>query len=44
MTKAIPWIFIIAGGVLVAAGVAVGDPSQVLRQAVMVCLECVGIG
>ena len=30
--------------VLIVAGVALGQPGQVLTKAINICLECVGIG
>lgn len=33
-----------AAAVLIAIGVAQGQPAQVLAKAVRVCMECVGIG
>lgn len=30
--------------VLTAAGIALGQPHEVLQKAVRICLECIGIG
>ena len=33
-----------AAAALIAVGVALGQPGEVLAKAVRICLECVGIG
>lgn len=33
-----------AAAVLIAVGIAQGQPAQVLAKAIRVCMECVGIG
>lgn len=30
--------------VLIAVGVAVGEPAEVAQKAVTICLECIGVG
>lgn len=37
-------LLLLAGIVLILAGIAGGQPAQVMAKAVRVCLECVGIG
>ncbi|MHC1786824.1 MAG: CD1871A family CXXC motif-containing protein [Christensenellales bacterium] len=39
------WLWIcLLGLLLMAAGVALGEPGVVLRKAIRICLECIGIG
>lgn len=35
---------LLAAFALVAVGVSVGEPSELMQKAVRVCLECIGIG
>ncbi|MBQ7703132.1 MAG: hypothetical protein IJT40_02025 [Firmicutes bacterium] len=35
---------LLVAAVLIAVGVAQGQPGQVLTKAINVCLECVGLG
>lgn len=42
--RAIPWLLLSAGAVLLVIGVASGQAEEVMRQAVTICLECIGIG
>lgn len=42
--KAIPWVLLSAGVILTVTGIMAGDSLTVMRQAVTVCLECIGIG
>jgi len=37
-------LLLCAGAVCVAAGVLRGEPAQVLQKAILICLECIGIG
>ena len=37
-------VLIIFGAVLIALGVLREEPSEILRKATVVCLECIGIG
>ena len=30
--------------VLIATGIYLGEPSEVLRKAINICLECIGVG
>ncbi|WP_312279978.1 CD1871A family CXXC motif-containing protein [Oscillibacter sp.] len=36
-------IFVVSVG-LIAVGISVGEPAEVLQKAVNICLECIGIG
>ncbi|MCL2071370.1 MAG: hypothetical protein FWH07_03945 [Oscillospiraceae bacterium] len=36
--------FLIIGIVLIICGVVQGEPDEIMRKAVTVCLECIGIG
>lgn len=38
------WSVLIVGAAFIAIGIARGEMDTVLRKAVMVCLECIGIG
>lgn len=38
------WGVLIVGAVFVAVGIARGEVETVLRKAVLICLECIGIG
>lgn len=42
--RAVPWLLLSAGAVLLIIGIATGQAADVMRQAVTVCLECIGIG
>lgn len=42
--RVIPWLVVTAGAVLMVAGIISGEALTVMRQAVTVCLECIGIG
>ncbi len=43
-TNAIPAIMIFAGVLFLAAGISRGEMDMVLRKAINICLECIGIG
>lgn len=38
------WSVLIAGAMFIIIGIARGEMDVVLRKAIMVCLECIGIG
>lgn len=37
-------LLISAAVILIAVGVMLGQPGEVLRKAVRICMECVGLG
>lgn len=39
-----PFVIIAFFIILMAVGIAVGEPSRVLEQAKAICLSCIGIG
>lgn len=40
-----PWLRLcLLGLVMMLAGLALGEADVVLKKAVMICLECIGIG
>jgi hypothetical protein len=42
--KYLTFSLILAGAVLIGAGICFGQPGAVFNKAVRICLECVGIG
>ena len=39
------WVFgLLAGVLLLGLGAALGQPDVIWKKAVMICLECIGIG
>ncbi len=38
------FLLLAAALVLMAAGIALGEPADVLRKAANICLECIGVG
>lgn len=43
-TSAIACIVLALAAILIAVGVAQGDPLWVFRKAALICYECIGIG
>ncbi len=37
-------VLIAVSTAMIAAGYLAGDPSLILRKAVTICLECIGVG
>ncbi len=44
MKRALPYILITLGAVLIVFGIWGGEVSVVLSRAANICLECIGIG
>ena len=43
--KPSPWLLgVLTGTALLGIGAALGQPEVIWRKAVMICLECIGIG
>lgn len=42
--RALPFTLLVIGAAMIALGVARGEAAAVLRKAVMICLECIGLG
>lgn len=42
--RVIPYLVLAAGVILMAGGIYRGEAAVVLRKAVNICLECIGIG
>ena len=40
----VPFAVITLFAAAMAAGIALGEPRQVLSQAIRICLSCIGIG
>ena len=43
-TFLLPVLFLAAGAAFMAAGIINGELAEILRKAIIVCLECIGIG
>jgi hypothetical protein len=43
-TRFIQLGLILIGSVMLLSGVLLGEPNTVLHKAIMICLECMGIG
>ena len=44
MKKYLSFLFLAAGAALMAAGLLRGEAAIVLKKAVVLCLECIGLG
>jgi hypothetical protein len=42
--KTLPIGLVCLGAVLITAGILSGELPVILRKAIMICLECIGIG
>jgi len=40
----LPIVLLCLGVMLIAAGILSGELSMILRKAIYICLECIGIG
>ena len=39
-----PVLFLIAGAVMVITGIKIGELDEIMQKAIIICLECIGIG
>lgn len=44
MKRALPYILIALGAILIVLGIRGGEVTVVLSRAANICLECIGIG
>jgi hypothetical protein len=44
MSKIARVVIFALGVILIALGIAQGEPFEIMRKAVTICLECIGIG
>lgn len=44
MKKYFSFLLLTAGAVLIAAGLIRGEAAIILKKAVVLCLECIGLG
>jgi len=44
LSKALKYIILAAGIVLIVVGAATGEAQSVFLKAIRICLECIGIG
>ena len=44
MKKVIPWALMALGFCLTAVGIYLGEDTVIWRKAVMICMECIGLG
>jgi len=44
ITNILSFVILISGVVLMIIGIFRGEPEDIMRKAIVVCLECIGIG
>lgn len=44
MRGVVKYLLLTAAILLIAVGIYTGEPAEVLRKAVNICLECIGVG
>ena len=42
--RAAPWAVLALGAVFCAVGILRGEAGVVLKKAILICMECIGIG
>lgn len=44
MRKILQWVVVIASAVMIVSGLLRDEYREILSRAVMICMECIGIG